>query len=174
MSQLSHAFPVWITPPKRLGVKVWAANITAVWGKKAFVYSRASLPPFTDSDSDSLSSPCGLSASLSDPEEQLDKLQQVELARAVPMSRWRAGTVQAWLEVIMAMPMYMRACADNVKSGKVRNYYKRLLYTYTVQPANQITKIHSIICSTCLTLWKILNIQYTFHHAECNIQHSKL
>ncbi|KTG42517.1 hypothetical protein cypCar_00002844 [Cyprinus carpio] len=35
------------------------------------------------------------------------------------MSRWRAGTVQAWLEVIMAMPMYIRACADNVKSGKV-------------------------------------------------------
>ncbi|XP_026857170.2 kazrin-A [Electrophorus electricus] len=35
------------------------------------------------------------------------------------MSRWRAGTVQAWLEVIMAMPMYMRACTNNVKSGKV-------------------------------------------------------
>ncbi|TSN76545.1 Kazrin-A [Bagarius yarrelli] len=56
---------------------------------------------------------------MSDGEEQLDKLQQVELARTVPMSRWRAATVQAWLEVIMAMPMYMRACADNIKSGKV-------------------------------------------------------
>lgn len=37
-----------------------------------------------------------------------------------PMSQWRAGTVQAWLEVIMAMPMYIRSCSENVKSGKVR------------------------------------------------------
>lgn len=36
------------------------------------------------------------------------------------MSQWRAGTVQAWLEVIMAMPMYIRSCSENVKSGKVR------------------------------------------------------
>lgn len=57
--------------------------------------------------------------SQSECEEQLDRLQQVELARTVPMCHWRAGTVQAWLEVIMAMPMYVRACADNVKSGKV-------------------------------------------------------
>ncbi|XP_072537735.1 kazrin-A isoform X2 [Salminus brasiliensis] len=80
---------------------------------------RKSLDPGLFDDSDSLSSPARLSVSLSDCEEQLDRLQQVELARTVPMSRWRAGTVQAWLEVIMAMPMYIRACADNVKSGKV-------------------------------------------------------
>ncbi|XP_022077017.2 kazrin-A-like [Acanthochromis polyacanthus] len=36
-----------------------------------------------------------------------------------PMSQWRAGTVQAWLEVVMAMPMYIRSCSENVKSGKV-------------------------------------------------------
>ncbi|KAK1897812.1 Kazrin [Dissostichus eleginoides] len=30
-----------------------------------------------------------------------------------------AGTVQAWLEVVMAMPMYIRTCSENVKSGKV-------------------------------------------------------
>ncbi|KAI2661631.1 Kazrin-A [Labeo rohita] len=77
------------------------------------------LPSSTDLDSDSLSSPARLSVSLSECEEHLDRLQQVELARTAPMSRWRAGTVQAWLEVIMAMPMYIRACADNVKSGKV-------------------------------------------------------
>ncbi|XP_029007599.1 kazrin-A-like [Betta splendens] len=35
------------------------------------------------------------------------------------MSQWRAGAVQAWLEVVMGMPMYTRACAENVKSGKV-------------------------------------------------------
>ncbi|XP_058640137.1 kazrin-A isoform X2 [Onychostoma macrolepis] len=80
---------------------------------------RKSLDPTLFDDSDSLSSPARLSVSLSECEEHLDRLQQVELARTAPMSRWRAGTVQAWLEVIMAMPMYIRACADNVKSGKV-------------------------------------------------------
>ncbi|XP_016317451.1 LOW QUALITY PROTEIN: kazrin-A [Sinocyclocheilus anshuiensis] len=80
---------------------------------------RKSLDPTLFDDSDSLSSPARLSVSLSECEEHLDRLQQVELARMAPMSRWRAGTVQAWLEVIMAMPMYIRACADNVKSGKV-------------------------------------------------------
>lgn len=81
--------------------------------------SPAPLPSSTNLDSDSLSSPARLSVSLSECEEQLDRLQQVELARTAPMCRWRAGTVQAWLEVIMAMPMYIRACTDNVKSGKV-------------------------------------------------------
>ncbi|XP_016372534.1 kazrin-A [Sinocyclocheilus rhinocerous] len=80
---------------------------------------RKSLDPTLFDDSDSLSSPARLSVSLSVCEEHLDRLQQVELARTAPMSSWRAGTVQAWLEVIMAMPMYIRACAGNVKSGKV-------------------------------------------------------
>lgn len=75
-------------------------------------------PSTTYSDSDSLCSPTRLS--LSDgSEDQLDRLQQVELARTTPMSLWRAGTVQAWLEVVMAMPMYIRSCSENVKSGKV-------------------------------------------------------
>lgn len=76
------------------------------------------LPLPAHSDSDSLSSPTRLS--LSDgSEDQLDRLQQVERARTTPMSQWRAGTVQAWLEVVMAMPMYIRSCSENVKSGKV-------------------------------------------------------
>lgn len=49
----------------------------------------------------------------------MDRLQQVELVRTTPMAHWKAGTVQAWLEVVMAMPMYVKACAENVKSGKV-------------------------------------------------------
>ncbi|KAL4646044.1 kazrin-like isoform X1 [Arapaima gigas] len=80
---------------------------------------RKSLDPGLFDDSDSLSSPTRLSLSLSDGEDQLDRLQQVELARSTPMSTWKAGTVQAWLEVVMAMPMYIRTCAENVKSGKV-------------------------------------------------------
>ncbi|XP_047221223.1 kazrin-A isoform X2 [Girardinichthys multiradiatus] len=79
---------------------------------------RKSLDPGLFDDSDSLYSLNRLS--LSDgSEDQLDRLQQVELARTTPMSQWRAGTVQAWLEVVMAMPMYIRTCSENVKSGKV-------------------------------------------------------
>ncbi|XP_056129995.1 kazrin-A isoform X1 [Lampris incognitus] len=81
---------------------------------------RKSLDPGLFDDSDGLSSPTRHSLSLSDgSEDQLDRLQQVELARTTPMSQWRAGTVQAWLEVVMAMPMYIRTCSENVKSGKV-------------------------------------------------------
>ncbi|XP_067244193.1 kazrin, periplakin interacting protein b isoform X3 [Chanodichthys erythropterus] len=77
---------------------------------------RKSLDPGLFDDSDSLSSQNH--PSLSDGEEQLERLQQAELTRSKPMSLWRAVTVQAWLEVVMAMPMYMRACSENVKSGK--------------------------------------------------------
>lgn len=70
-------------------------------------------------DSDSQCSPTRHSLSLSEGEEQMDRLQHVELVRTTPMSHWKAGTVQAWLEVVMAMPMYVKACAENVKSGKV-------------------------------------------------------
>uniref|UniRef100_A0A3Q3ILY0 SAM domain-containing protein n=1 Tax=Monopterus albus TaxID=43700 RepID=A0A3Q3ILY0_MONAL len=75
---------------------------------------RKSLEPGLFDDSDSLTQ-----QSLSDGEEQLDRLQQAELTRNTCMSLWRAGAVQAWLEVVMGMPMYIRACSENVKSGKV-------------------------------------------------------
>ncbi|KAM5270331.1 kazrin isoform 2-T2 [Hipposideros larvatus] len=80
---------------------------------------RKSLDPGLFDDSDSQCSPTRQSLSLSEGEEQVDRLQQVELVRTTPMSHWKAGTVQAWLEVVMAMPMYVKACAENVKSGKV-------------------------------------------------------
>ncbi|XP_069893139.1 kazrin-like [Dipodomys merriami] len=69
--------------------------------------------------SDSQGSPTRHSLGLSEGEEQADRLQHVELVRSTPMSHWKAGAVQAWLEVVMAMPMYVKACAENVKSGKV-------------------------------------------------------
>ncbi|XP_053722900.1 kazrin, periplakin interacting protein b isoform X3 [Synchiropus splendidus] len=73
---------------------------------------RKSLDPGLFDDSDT-------QQSLSDGEEQLDRLQQVELTRSTCMSVWRAGAVLAWLEVVMGMPMYARACSENIKSGKV-------------------------------------------------------
>uniref|UniRef100_A0A8C4DM13 Kazrin, periplakin interacting protein b n=1 Tax=Dicentrarchus labrax TaxID=13489 RepID=A0A8C4DM13_DICLA len=75
---------------------------------------RKSMDPGLFDDSDSLTQ-----QSLSDGEEQLDRLQQAELTRNTCMSLWRAGAVQAWLEVVMGMPMYTRTCSENVKSGKV-------------------------------------------------------
>ncbi|MED6233473.1 hypothetical protein ATANTOWER_012295 [Ataeniobius toweri] len=87
-------------------------------GSLSRVFARGKQRKSLDPDSDSLYSLNRLS--LSDgSEDQLDRLQQVELARTTPMSQWRAGTVQAWLEVVMAMPMYIRTCSENVKSGKV-------------------------------------------------------
>ncbi|XP_036839188.1 kazrin, periplakin interacting protein b isoform X1 [Oncorhynchus mykiss] len=80
---------------------------------------RKSMDPGLFDDSDSLSSLSTQQPSLSDGEEQLDRLQQMELTRNTPMSLWKAGAVQAWLEVVMAMSMYLRACSENVKSGKV-------------------------------------------------------
>jgi len=55
------------------------------------------------------------------------------------MSLWRALTVQAWLEVVMAMPMYMRACSENVKSGKVN---ASPLYLFLLLPPFLKAKMH--------------------------------
>ncbi|XP_041748727.1 kazrin, periplakin interacting protein b isoform X2 [Coregonus clupeaformis] len=80
---------------------------------------RKSMDPGLFDDSDNLSSLSTQQHSLSDGEEQLDRLQQMELIRNMPMSLWKAGAVQAWLEFVMAMSMYIRACSENIKSGKV-------------------------------------------------------
>ncbi|XP_026829572.1 liprin-beta-1 isoform X4 [Ooceraea biroi] len=48
-----------------------------------------------------------------------EKLRLLREAASVPMERWRAPTVLAWLEVALGMPQYGLRCAENVKSGKV-------------------------------------------------------
>ncbi|CAG9561880.1 unnamed protein product [Danaus chrysippus] len=40
-------------------------------------------------------------------------------AASLPLSRWRAPAIIAWLELALGMPQYAAAVADNVKSGKV-------------------------------------------------------
>lgn len=42
-------------------------------------------------------------------------------AASLPLSRWRAPAIIAWLELALGMPQYAATIADNVKSGKVRN-----------------------------------------------------
>ncbi|XP_057327868.1 kazrin isoform X8 [Microplitis mediator] len=48
-----------------------------------------------------------------------EKLRLLREAATIPMERWRAPTVLAWLEVALGMPQYGPRCAENVKSGKV-------------------------------------------------------
>lgn len=52
-------------------------------------------------------------------ESYTEKLRLLREASAVPMDRWRASQVLAWLEVALGMPQYSARCAENVKSGKV-------------------------------------------------------
>ncbi|XP_055608212.1 kazrin isoform X3 [Uranotaenia lowii] len=48
-----------------------------------------------------------------------EKLRLLREASSLPMERWRAPQVLAWLEVALGMPQYAARCAENVKSGKV-------------------------------------------------------
>ncbi|KAL9914583.1 liprin protein kazrin isoform 2-T2 [Glossina fuscipes fuscipes] len=48
-----------------------------------------------------------------------EKLRLLREASSLPMERWRASQVLAWLEVALGMPQYSTRCAENVKSGKV-------------------------------------------------------
>lgn len=56
-----------------------------------------------------------------------EKLRLLREASSVPMERWRAPTVLAWLEVALGMPQYGARCAENVKSGKVRDSYVKVV-----------------------------------------------
>lgn len=48
-----------------------------------------------------------------------EKLRLLREASVMPIERWRASQVLAWLEVALGMPQYSSRCAENVKSGKV-------------------------------------------------------
>ncbi|XP_068083344.1 kazrin isoform X2 [Anabrus simplex] len=48
-----------------------------------------------------------------------EKLRLLREAASIPMERWRAPTVLAWLEIALGMPQYGPRCAENIKSGKV-------------------------------------------------------
>ena len=47
------------------------------------------------------------------------KLDALRQARELGISKWKAGHVLSWVEIEMNMPMYGKACSENVKSGKV-------------------------------------------------------
>ncbi|XP_047991810.1 kazrin isoform X2 [Leguminivora glycinivorella] len=52
-------------------------------------------------------------------------------AASLPLSRWRAPAIIAWLELALGMPQYAAAVADNVKSGKIRALNGQVLLELT-------------------------------------------
>ncbi|UYV68529.1 KAZN [Cordylochernes scorpioides] len=99
-----------------------AGGKKGTWGTISRVFSRgrhrkvpslASEASMTDGESGS--PPPGGSQQL----DYLSKLRLVEEAQGLPMDRWRAATVLAWLEISLGMPQYGARCAQNIKSGKV-------------------------------------------------------
>ncbi|XP_063925804.1 kazrin isoform X3 [Zophobas morio] len=56
-----------------------------------------------------------------------EKLRLLREAASVPMERWRAPTVLAWLEVALGMPQYGARCAENIKSGKIGPLHGQVL-----------------------------------------------
>ncbi|XP_039753431.1 kazrin isoform X2 [Pararge aegeria] len=52
-------------------------------------------------------------------------------AASLPVSRWRAPAIIAWLELALGMPQYAAAVADNVKSGKIRALNGQVLLELT-------------------------------------------
>ncbi|KAG7280520.1 hypothetical protein CRUP_022050 [Coryphaenoides rupestris] len=79
-------------------------------------------------DSDSVSSLTH--QSLSDGEDQMDRLRQAELTRNTPMTLWRAGAVQAWLELDhywvacswladVGLPQYAQSFREQLVDGRV-------------------------------------------------------
>ncbi|CAG9786759.1 unnamed protein product [Diatraea saccharalis] len=49
-------------------------------------------------------------------------------AASLPLARWRAPAIIAWLELALGMPQYAAAVADNVKSGKSGQFRSDLIW----------------------------------------------
>nr|CAD7588387.1 unnamed protein product [Timema genevievae] len=89
------------------------------WGSISRVFARsrhrkAASPSSQDDSADPYRSWSPLTE-----EGYAEKLRLLREAASVPMERWRAPTVLAWLEIALGMPQYGPRCAENVKSGKV-------------------------------------------------------
>ncbi|CAH1105563.1 unnamed protein product [Psylliodes chrysocephalus] len=56
-----------------------------------------------------------------------EKLRLLREANSIPMERWRASTVLAWLEIALGMSQYGTRCAENIKSGKIGPLHGQVL-----------------------------------------------
>ncbi|XP_046678862.1 kazrin isoform X2 [Homalodisca vitripennis] len=97
------------------------SGVGGTWGSisRVFARSRHRKVPSPNSQDDSVCEVYGRSWSPLTEEGYAEKLRLLREAGSVPMERWRAPTVLAWLEIALGMPQYGPRCAENVKSGKV-------------------------------------------------------
>ncbi|CAH1397536.1 unnamed protein product [Nezara viridula] len=91
------------------------------WGSisRVFARSRHKKHPAPPTQEEAVNETCNRSWSPLTEEGYAEKLRLLREASAIPMERWRAPTVLAWLEIALGMPQYGHKCAQNVKSGKV-------------------------------------------------------
>ncbi|XP_054287753.1 kazrin [Macrosteles quadrilineatus] len=97
------------------------SGVGGTWGSisRVFARSRHRKVSSPNSQDDSVCDVYGRSWSPLTEEGYAEKLRLLREAASVPMERWRAPTVLAWLEIALGMPQYGPRCAENVKSGKV-------------------------------------------------------
>ncbi|XP_063239852.1 kazrin isoform X2 [Bacillus rossius redtenbacheri] len=123
VEQLSNAPAVGDTEPRRAGKAQQARSSGGsrggTWGSISRVFARsrhrkAASPSSQEDPGDPYRSWSPLTE-----EGYAEKLRLLREAASVPMERWRAPTVLAWLEIALGMPQYGPRCAENVKSGKV-------------------------------------------------------
>ncbi|GJQ77205.1 hypothetical protein Trydic_g14876 [Trypoxylus dichotomus] len=91
------------------------------WGSISRVFARSRNRNKTNSLQDSSESNLEAYRNWSPLTEEgyAEKLRLLREASSIPMERWRAPTVVAWLEVALGMPQYSARCTENIKSGKV-------------------------------------------------------
>ncbi|CAB3376488.1 Hypothetical predicted protein [Cloeon dipterum] len=88
------------------------------WGSISRVFARSRHRKMTSPSHEEAVDPYRSWSPLTE-EGYAEKLRLLREASTIPMERWRAPTVLAWLEIALGMPQYGPRCAENVKSGKV-------------------------------------------------------
>lgn len=97
-----------------------ASGSGGTWGSisRVFARSRRNKNPIAQTENDEAGAYNPQWNPLTE-ESYAEKLRLLREASTMPIERWRASQVLAWLEVALGMPQYSSRCAENVKSGKV-------------------------------------------------------
>lgn len=72
-------------------------------------------------------------------ESYAEKLRLLQEAQHIPLERWKAQTVLAWLEITLGMPQYGAMCGENIRSGKVKlslTLYLQLITRFELKVRN--------------------------------------
>ncbi|KAB7506541.1 Kazrin, partial [Armadillidium nasatum] len=122
------------TPSKNKGVSMTLTRKNhkggGTWGSISRVFARQKKrAPFDSSSFEASGNPSDKRASWSPgtslcvspltEESYAEKLRLLQEAQHIPLERWKAQTVLAWLEITLGMPQYGAMCGENIRSGKV-------------------------------------------------------